>query len=67
MNSEVPLIWTSKGNLPVDELKHEVEWDVQPGYIKFVERYRLGDEIVKESAHAFSRFGVTGESAVASL
>jgi hypothetical protein len=61
------LIWTTKGNIPVDELKHEAEWDVQKDYIKFVERYRLGDEIVKESAHVYSRFGVTGESAVATF
>jgi hypothetical protein len=68
MNEERPLIWTTKGNLPVDELQHEAEWDVQEGYIKFSERYRTADgEVVKESAHVYSKFGVTGEAVSASL
>lgn len=58
-----PLIYTSKGNLPVSSLKLETDWDINPngGYIKFVERYRSGDgEVVRESAHVYSFAGVTG-------
>lgn len=46
-----PLLWTSKGNIPLADLKHEVEWRVSPEQIVFIERYYQGDEIVKESAH----------------
>ena len=68
MSDERPLIWTTKGNLPVDELTHEAAWDVQQDYIKFSERYRTADgEVVKESAHVYSRFGVTGEAVAATF
>jgi hypothetical protein len=67
MNMDVPLVWTSKGNLPVDELQHEVEWEVKTDYIKLIERYMLAGEIVKESAHVYSRMGVTGEAVSASF
>jgi len=62
-NEDEPLIWTSRGNLPVSSLKYEVFWDAQyPHYMKFVERYTAEDgEVVKESAHAYSFSGVTGE------
>lgn len=51
----VPLIYTSKGNLPISTLKYEHEWHFDPNYIKFVERYRdESGEVVKESAHVYS-------------
>jgi hypothetical protein len=68
MDNSIPLIWTSKGNIPLDSVKQEVIWDVQEGYIKVVERYR--DEngvVVKEGAHVYSRLGLTGEPAIASF
>lgn len=68
MNSEIPLIWTSKGNVPLDSLVQEVIWDVQKSYIKVVERYTdASGEIVKEGAHVYSCSGLTGESTVASF
>lgn len=64
----IPLIYTSKGNVPVESLILETEWDVQESYIKFVERYRDSTgEVVKESAHVYSKLGLTGESAIASI
>lgn len=60
---DTPLIWTTLGNVPIASLTYETEWDIQPTYYKFIERYRAQDgEIVKESAHAYSKFGVTGEA-----
>jgi len=57
-SSAQPLIYTSKGNVPIDSVKLEVVWDVQDGYIKFTERYRdANGEVVKESAHVFDRKG----------
>ena len=67
MNDEVPLIWTIKGNLPVDSLKYEHSWEHGEGFIKFSERYLLDGEIVKESAHVYSKFGVTGEAVATSI
>ena len=63
-----PLIWTSRGNVPLASLKLETAWDLGDTYIKFVERYRAEDgEIIKESAHVYSKTGVTGEGVAASL
>jgi hypothetical protein len=63
-----PLIWTSKGNVPLASLTLETAWDIQDTYIKFVERYRDSTgEIVKESAHAYSKVGLIGDGSVAPL
>jgi len=68
MADEIPLIWTSKGNVPLDSVVQEVIWDVQKDYIKVVERYKdATGEVVKEGAHVYSRLGLTGEVAVASF
>ena len=62
MTDGEPLIYTVKGNLPVAALKLETEWDINPEYIKFVERYRdETGEVVRESAHVYSFMGVTGD------
>ena len=48
------LIYTTKGNVLESSLTYQHEWDNQPDYIKFVERYRdATGEIVKESAHVY--------------
>lgn len=72
--AEVPMIWTSKGNLPVDILEYSVLWEeppAEPGqlpiYTKFSEIYKLNGEIVKQSAHVLSRQGPTMQSAVGSF
>ena len=51
MSQEKPLIWTSKGNLPVEDLQYSAHWEVTNEYIKFSEKWKLGDEVVKENAH----------------
>ena len=68
MNDE-PLIYTSKGNLPIASLACEVEWDIKPGHhIKLIERYRDGGgEVVKESAHVYSLQGLLAEASAANL
>ena len=51
-----PLIYTSKGNVPVSSLTYEHHWDNQADYIKFVEIYRdATGEVVKESAHVYAK------------
>jgi len=51
MTNEQPLIWTTKGNIPLAGLRHDTEWRVSPEQVIFIERYWLGDEVVKESTH----------------
>lgn len=60
MTSDQPLIWTTKGNLPVADLRHEVVWNLLPDQIQFIERYWLGDELVKESSHIRILEGAAG-------
>lgn len=57
--TEEPLIWTSKGNLPISCLQHDMRWEETDMYIKFVERYTLDGEVVKESAHVKCKHGFT--------
>jgi hypothetical protein len=65
VENQIPLIWTSKGNLPEDDLRMEVQWFVEPGsHIKVVKRHYLGDELVKEGADILSLNGVTGEAVI---
>lgn len=54
MNEE-PLIYTTKGNLPIASLAYSHRWEDAPDYLKFVETYRLGDEIVRESVHVYGK------------
>ena len=51
VDMNVPLIWTTKGNLPVASLEYYIGWEITEESIVFKEQYRLDDEIVKENAH----------------
>jgi len=55
MTEQTPLIWTSKGNLPIDTLQYSTSWEDAPEYMAFTEQYRLGEEIVKSSTHVYSK------------
>jgi hypothetical protein len=70
MNEE-PMIWTSKGNLPlalfsanVDPPTYQVQWEQTPSYVKCSEMYILDGEVVKQSAHvlALHPLGMGAES-----
>ena len=50
-DKDVPLIWTTKGNLPVASLEYYIGWEITEESIVFKEQYRLDGEIVKENAH----------------
>jgi hypothetical protein len=54
MTEETPLIWTSKGNLPLEALEYETKWEKSDTYVKFVEIHRLDGEIVREAAHVLA-------------
>ena len=51
---DLPLIATSKGNLPVDALRYENSWIAEPTYIMFTEQWFLGEELVKSNSHCYT-------------
>jgi hypothetical protein len=53
-----PLIFTSKGNLPVSSLKYRHEWLEDEVAITFIEEYTLDGEIVRKNAHARLKEGL---------
>ncbi len=64
---DVPLIYTSKGNLPEASLQFEPIWEDTPDYVKLRLIYRLGDEVVKESAFVLSKRGLATDSVAQSF
>jgi hypothetical protein len=57
-NVEEPLIYTSKGNLPIANLQYRQGWFESESEISFVEEYWLGEEIVKRSVHTKLKRGL---------
>jgi hypothetical protein len=55
---EIPLIWTSKGNLPVSELEYKTEWSDHKDYITFTEAYFHCDELVKSNCHVYNKVSI---------
>jgi hypothetical protein len=52
-----PLIWTSKGNLPLSSLAYKTSWEDTPTYTAFVEEHTLDGEVVKRSVHVMAKQG----------
>lgn len=48
---DIPLIYTSKGNLPISSLEYSHQWLEDQDTIVFVEEYKLNGEVVKRNAH----------------
>lgn len=51
MIKDTPLIWTNKGNLPVENLEYSSQWFETDDHIKLVETYILEGEVVKQNVH----------------
>lgn len=64
MPDDTPLIWTTKGNLPIAALVYHHSWTETPDEISFVEEYKLDGEVVKRNVHIFLKKGLTTELAV---
>lgn len=60
--SDKPLIYTTRGNMPVDALTYSTRWEVGADYTKLVETYTLDGEVVRESAHVLTHRGICAES-----
>ena len=55
MTDEVPLIYTTLGNVPIDSLDYSYNWEDTKEYTKFTETYKKDGEIVKQSCHVYSK------------
>lgn len=58
MNTDEPLIYTTKGNIPLSSLQYTHQWLEDDIAITFVEEYRLSGEVVKRNAHAKLKKGL---------
>ena len=52
--TDIPLIFTTLGNIPVAALEYKTEWINDPKYIMFIEKWYLGEELVKSNSHAYA-------------
>ncbi len=66
--NEEPLIWTTRGNVPLASLEYCIGWEITDTSIVFREQYRFKDtgEVAKENSHIKLLEGsdVEGETAV---
>lgn len=67
MNDDIPLIYTSKGNVPVASLRYETSWSDDANNTTFTETYFLDDEVVKHSVHVMTKKGLLAESLVSAI
>lgn len=58
MTTEEPLIFTTKGNLPVAMLEYRHGWFDSDTEISFVEEYLLDGEVVKRNVHCRLKKGL---------
>lgn len=63
MITDEPLIYTSKGNLPIKDLEYKHYRQDVPGSVVFVEEYFLNSESVKRSVHVLPLKGICMQSA----
>lgn len=67
MQNEQPLIYTSKGNLPVADLRQAVAWTDNADETICASEMWLGDECVRREVHVYKRTGLETLSQVAAL
>ncbi len=65
--TEAPLIYTIKGNLPIASLDYATRWEVTDDYTKLIETYSLNGEVVRESAHVLAKRGLSIEAQTLAL
>ena len=65
--TDEPLIYTSKGNLPVKDLEYRHGWVDNDVETRLVQEWLLGDEVVKRSEHIFLKNGIQCKTEIAKL
>lgn len=58
METDTPLIYTSKGNMPVSDLQYRHYWFEDELAITFKEEYLLDGEVVRSNAHCRLKKGL---------
>ncbi len=58
MNTEEPLVHTTKGNVPLSQLQYRHSWEEDDVAISFIEEYRMGDELVRRNVHSRLKKGL---------
>jgi hypothetical protein len=54
-----PLIYTSRGNVPLSSVTQSVSWEDHPNVTLCIEEYRAADgEVVKRSVHGLAKTGL---------
>lgn len=64
MDQPEPLVYTTKGNLPISVLEYFHCWEDTDDYTKFIQGYKLDGEIVKQEAHVRMKKGMGLEAAL---
>ena len=63
-----PLIYTSKGNVPIASLEYRHEWRDEPDALTFIEEYRdATGELVKRAVHVLSKRGAASDTATVGI
>ena len=63
-----PLIYTSKGNVPVDSLTYKKDWKVDENFVTFREFwYDTDGNLVKNNVHMFALQGLVMGGAQATM
>jgi hypothetical protein len=56
--TEEPLIYTTKGNLPISSLQYRHEWQEDGAAITLIEEHLLDGEVVKRAVHVRLKQGL---------
>lgn len=64
MNTDTPLIYTNKGNIPESSLVYSHGWEDSLNSLVFWEQYTLDGEVVKRAAHVYMKQGALAEGAL---
>jgi len=67
LSNTEPLVYTTKGNLPISSLEYFHAWENEENHMKFIQGYKLDGEIVKQEAHVYLKKGMGIEAALESF
>lgn len=57
IEDQVPMIWTTHGNMPVEILEYKTLWEETPEDVLMAEEYRYQGELVRRSVHVYRKQG----------
>ena len=64
----VPLVYTTRGNVPVSSLKLTPTWRVEDAFIQFTETYTDAEGVVvRQDVHVYDRNGITASGLAANF